>query len=123
MLGDVTMPENKTTDTWIASLEPHLRPIAVTLRRLILDACPDLSESVKWGNPVYEHNGKVCYLAATEAYVSLGFFNGAALTDPERIIEGTGKKMRHVKVRDLSAISSQHLVSWIKEAIKLNLKT
>ena len=83
------MPDDKTVDNWIAALEPHVRPVAAALRRLILDACPDLAESIKWGNPVYERTGKVCYLAATEAYVSLGFFNGAALTDPERIIEGT----------------------------------
>jgi len=117
------MPDNKTTDTWIAAVEPHLRPIAVALRRLILDACPDLAESIKWGNPVYEHSGKVCYLATTKAYVSLGFFNGAALTDPEGIMEGTGKKMRHVKVRDLSAILNQRLSAWVKEAEEFNLKT
>ena len=65
---------------------------------------PDLKESIKWGNPVYEKNGRVCYLAATEAYVSLGFFYGAALTDPGGRIEGTGVKMRHIKVRTLADI-------------------
>ena len=122
------MPESKTTDTWIAALEPNQRSIAMALRRLILDTCPELTETIKWGNPVYElpgfqQAGKVCYLAATKAYVSLGFFNGAELTDPEGIIEGNGKKMRHVKVRDLSATLSQHLVFWIKEAVELNLKS
>ena len=121
------MPGSKTTDTWIADLEPELRPVAIALRRLILDTWPDLTETIKWGNPVYEHGGKVCYLAATKAYVSLGFFNGAALTDAEGIaegiIEGTGKRMRHVKVRDLSAIVNQRLSAWVKEAEELNLKT
>ena len=116
------MPGSKTTDTWIADLEPDLRPIAMALRRLILEACPDLTETIKWGKPVYENGGKVCYLAATKAYVSLGFFNGAELTDPDGMMEGNGKKMRHVKVRDLSVIFSQHLVSWIKDAVELNLK-
>jgi hypothetical protein len=85
-----------------------------------LDADPELSESIKWGNPTFEKGSKVCYLAATKAYVSLGFFNGAALTDAEGVLEGTGKKMRHVKVRDLSHIRNELLSSWIRQAIDLN---
>ena len=114
------MVAKKTTETWLASLEPPLRPIAESLRRLILDADSELSESIKWSNPTFEKGGKVCYLAATKAYVSLGFFNGAALTDPEGIIEGSGKKMRHVKVRNFSDIRSELLSSWVRQAVELN---
>ena len=114
------MAAQKTTELWLASLQPPLRPIAESLRRLILETDPDLSESIKWGNPTFERVGKVCYLAATKAYVSLGFFNGAALTDPEGIIEGTGKKMRHVKVRVLEDIRSELLSSWVRQAVELN---
>ena len=81
------MVAKKTTETRLASLEPPLLPIAESLRQLILDADPELSESIKWGNPTFERGGKVCYLAATKAYVSLGFFNGAALTDPKQAME------------------------------------
>ena len=114
------MIAKKTTETWIASLQPPLRPIAESLRRLILDTDPELSESIKWGNPTFERGGKVCYLAATKAYVSLGFFNGAALTDSEGVIEGTGKKMRHLKVRVLSDIRGELLSSWVRQAVELN---
>ena len=114
------MTAQKTTEAWIAGLEPRLRKIAKALRELILAADPALGESVKWGNPTFERAGKVCYLAATKDYVSLGFFNGAALTDPEGIIEGTGKKMRHIKVRDVRDISSELLSSWVQQAVKLN---
>ena len=31
------------------------------------------------------------------AYVNVGFFHGAALDDPAGLLEGTGKRMRHVK--------------------------
>lgn len=104
----------------MAALEPGLRHTAAELRRLVLDACPDFTESIKWGNPVYELSGKVCYLGATKAYVSLGFFNGAALHDPDGIIEGTGKKMRHVKVRDLNETARKQLTSYVKEAAELD---
>jgi hypothetical protein len=40
-------------------------------------------------------------MSATDGYVSLGFFNGARLTDHDGRMEGTGKRMRHVKIRAL----------------------
>lgn len=116
------MTTQKTPESWVAALEEPLRQIGEALRRLILRADPELKESIKWGNPVYEKKEKVCYLAATRAYVSLGFFSGAGLSDPDQLIEGTGKKMRHVKVRHVDDIHSQQFTAWVKEAVALNHK-
>ena len=113
------MPDNPAIDEWITALEPRLQPLAQALRQLIVEADPDLTEAIKWSNPVYEKHGKVCYLAATQTYVSLGFFNGTALTDPERRMEGTGKKMRHAKVRSLEDIPAPLVISWVREAVQL----
>ncbi len=114
------MALEKTVDSWMSRLEPDQRPIAEALRNLVVEAEPDLSEAIKWGNPTYEKQGRVCYLAATKSYVSLGFFNGAGLTDPHGSIEGTGKKMRHVKVRALTDIDQQRFSAWVREAVALN---
>ena len=114
------MATEKTVDDWLAELEPGLREIAHALRRIISEACPEITEAIKWGNPVYEYKGRVCYLAATKAYVSLGFFNGASLRDLEGRMEGTGKKMRHVKVRSAEDIQAESLASWLQEAVELN---
>ena len=97
-----------------------MRPIASTLDRTIRDADPELTNSIKWGNPAYEKQGLVCYLAATKAYISLGFFNGAVLADPEGILEGKGKKLRHIKVRELRDIHEERISAWVREAVTLN---
>jgi hypothetical protein len=115
------MTSEKTPESWVAALDEPLRQIGEALRRLILAADPELKESIKWGNPVYEKQGFVCYLAATKAYVSLGFFNGAGLSDPNQVIEGTGEKMRHVKVRHVGEVPSHQLTAWVQEAVALNL--
>lgn len=86
------MTTEKTVDSWISDLEPGLRRIVEALRLIILNTDPEFTESIKWGNPVYERNGRVCYLAATNAYVSLGFFNGAILADPDRIMGVRAKR-------------------------------
>ena len=114
------MATKKTVGTWVSDLDPAVRPIAEALRQLILNAVPDLSEAIKWGNPVYEKKERVCYLAATKAYVNLGFFNGASLIDQENRIEGTGEKMRHVKVRSIGDIQPDQYASWLREAVALN---
>ena len=114
------MPPQKTVEGWISQLEPSLRLIAETLRGCVIEADADLTEAIKWGNPTYEKAGKVCYLASGKGYMALGFFDGASLTDPEGLIEGTGKRMRHVKVRHLEGIREAQVVAWVREAVTLN---
>ena len=95
------MAATEPVDKWFSDLDSTLRVIADALRAIIRDVCPDLTETIKWGNLVYQREGLVCYLAAAKGHVSLGFFNGAGLADPEGILEGKGKKLRHIKVRNL----------------------
>ena len=114
------MASEKSVDGWMSRLEPSLSPIAEALRAYVVRADPELRESIKWGNPVYEKAGKVCYLASGKGYMSLGFFEGASLSDPLGLIEGTGKRMRHVKVRRVEDIQEGQVASWVREAVALN---
>ena len=114
------MARSKNVDSWMWEQDPSLRQIAEALRDIVLSTEPDLKESIKWSQPVYAKRGNVFYLAATQEYVSLGFFKGARLTDPERKIEGTGKSMRHVKVRSLEDIDTGQIRSWVREAVSID---
>jgi len=54
-----------------------------------------------------------CYVLGYSKHVNLGFCDGAALSDPAGLLEGTGKTMRHVKVRpgaDFPAASLSQLI-------------
>ena len=114
------MGRSKNVDSWISEHDPAIRQICETLRDIVLKGDPELKESIKWGNPVYEKRGKVFYLSATDRYVTLGFFQGARLTDPGGRIDGTGKGMRHVKVRALEDIDKVQFASWVSEALTLD---
>jgi hypothetical protein len=48
--------------------------------------------------------------------VNVGFFQGAALPDPARLLQGTGKRMRHVKLRPGTAIDAASLRKLIEMA-------
>ena len=114
------MADKKTVDSWMAELDPPLREIAQALRELILEAAPDLKESIKWNTPNYARGGNVCYLASAKGYINLGFFNGAGLPNPDGLIEGTGEKMRHIKVRRPEDIRPEVFASLVREAARLD---
>jgi hypothetical protein len=44
------------------------------------------------------------------------------LPDPKRLLEGTGKGMRHLKIPSEKDINKKQIISWINEAIRLNAK-
>jgi hypothetical protein len=114
------MPRSKNVDSWISERDPSMRRVCNVLRDLILATEPRLKESIKWGFPIYVKTGRVFYLSATDRYVALGFFNGAALSGSEGKFEGTGKRVRHLKVRAVEDIDEGALDSWIREAVALD---
>jgi len=60
----------------------------------------DVRELLHDGYPlVCVHDAPFAYVNAFRDHVNVGFFHGASLPDPARLLEGTGKYMRHVKVR------------------------
>jgi hypothetical protein len=65
------------------------------------------------------------YVNVFTAHVNLGFFHGAALRDPERLLQGSGKFMRHVKLRPGTALNEAELSRLIDAAyadIKLRVE-
>src|SRR5262245_56836219 len=78
--------------------------IARALRAIIRQAVPGLTESIKWGNACYANGSNVCSIIPYQSHVNLAFFQGTELDDPEGLLEGTGKAMRHVTVRSVGDI-------------------
>lgn len=56
------------------------------------------------------------YVDAFTAHVNVGFFRGASLPDPDRLLEGTGKFMRHVKLRPGRDVNASALMTLIETA-------
>ncbi len=58
------------------------------------------------------------YVAAFRAHVNVGFFHGAALADPARLLQGTGKRMRHVKLHGEVGVDEAALDALIAAAYR-----
>src|SRR5262249_5507258 len=98
-------------------LRGPVAPLARALRALIRQAAPMASESIKWGMPVYATGKLICAVRPAAGYVALQFYgSGTALPDPEGLLEGTGKRMRHVKIRTRDDIKKDLFTSWIRQA-------
>jgi hypothetical protein len=93
-------------ERWLAQQAPSVRPIVERLRALVRETLPDLPERLD-GHGVLRYGGRgmvdwTCYVSGHRAHADLGFARGASLPDPEGLVEGTGKSLRHVKARSVA---------------------
>ena len=110
-------------DGWFASLDDSIAPVATELRSLIQKVVPEATECIKWGMPNYEKDGFICAIRTGTGFVALQFGPiGTSLENPDGLLEGTGKAMRHVKIRSKPDLKKRLFTSWIKQASKANLK-
>lgn len=56
------------------------------------------------------------YVNAFTGHAAIGFFHGASLRDPDHLLEGTGKRMRHVKLRPGAEVNERALTGLIRSA-------
>lgn len=86
---------------WLRTVRPEHRSLVEALRGLVLDVEPRFQEYIDpWGAPVFSLDGVArIYLMDFSRHVNLGLYNGSLMPDPEGIMEGTGKRLRHIKVR------------------------
>jgi hypothetical protein len=105
------MPETTTippdVEKLMAEHDPGIQAIERRLREVILEAMPDAREVVDRGNHLlaYSLGERMRDLAfaiiAHKAHVNLQLADGVDLADPDGLVEGTGKRIRHVKCRSV----------------------
>lgn len=111
----------KTVDNYITQLENWQAEIVSEVRQIILTAAPEANESIKWAQPVYEINGPFAYIKAFTNSVNFGFWRGVDINDPEKLLQGSGEKMRHIKLTSLDDINKPVFTDYIQQAVRLNL--
>jgi len=110
----------KTIEGYIAGLEKWQAEIVSQVASIIRKAAPQATESIKWAQPVYESNGPFAYIKAFKNAVNFGFWRGVDLVDPKGVLQGTGDKMRHVKLTSLEDIDEALFTDFINQALVLN---
>ncbi len=115
------MHKAKTAEAYFKNA-PQWRDELLVLRKALLAA--GLTETVKWGGPVYTLDGvNVVGLAAFKSYVGLWFFQGALLKDPAKILinaqEGVTKAQRQWRMASMQEVRPALVTKYAKEAAAL----
>ena len=101
------------------------------LRRLVLEADPDIVEERKWikpsnplGVPVWSHDGMVCTGETYKQVVKLTFARGAALPDPQGLFNASleGNTRRAIDIREGQVIDAEVPHTLIRAAVAENLR-
>lgn len=107
-------------NAYIAACNPFARPILKHLRKVVHQACPKATETMKWGMPTFLYNQKIlCGIAGFKAHCGFWFWNGSS------VMKGVAKKTgamgnfgRITNIKDLP--SSTILKKIVKYAMQLN---
>ena len=87
-------------DAWFAMPDHELRRMAEPWFERMRECGADVRELLNDGHPTAcVGDAAFGYVDAFSAHVNVGFFHGATLDDPAGLLQGTGKRMRHVKLR------------------------
>ena len=112
----------------IVQADEKLQELARELRALIIEVYPEVVE-VPWPRQQITGYGvgpkkmteHFCYIGAHSRHVNLGFNYGTHLPDPAGILEGSGKKDRHVKITDAEQLRQAVLRDLLVAAVQERL--
>jgi hypothetical protein len=107
--------------TYFGKLDGWKEAVARRLDAVVRASAPSATAAIKWGMPVYEHHGMLCYIRVRPAYVTFGFYEtGTSLDDPKGLLEGSGEAMRHVKIASEAEMDAEYFGGLVGQAARLN---
>ena len=117
------MNPSEEIDNLIAQNQDWRGATLAKLRKTILEVDPEIIEEWKWmGAPVWSLNGIICVGNIFKNRVKLGFMDGAALSDPDKLFnaELAGNKRRAIEVHEGDQILEGSLKTLVRDAISYN---
>ncbi len=105
---------------YLSNYPEEIRKISEELRKMARSAMAGAHEFLYYDAINYSLNdspqGRICYISPMQTAVTLGFLFGARLDDQHHLLQGSGKRARHVKIRTLGEAKSPALKDLVKAA-------
>jgi len=119
MTGKPSDPEE-----YIGQFDPPIADILKSLRSIIRKSAPKASEYVEKDMLAYAlgpntYKASVCVISGHKSHVTVGFLRGTKLDDPDKLLQGEGKTVRHLKIMAVNAIPRRAVSAWVKQAAQL----
>ncbi|GAB3253336.1 hypothetical protein GCM10027347_13070 [Larkinella harenae] len=112
----------KTVETFLADYKPEVRELALKVRALVQQIFPEAHESVRTGYKTITYgigprmSDEICYIAPLSSSVNLGFHYGTQLPDPNGLLKGTGKLLRHIKFEAVEEVGTPGIAELLEIA-------
>ena len=106
--------------------DPLISRLFFATRKTVLLAAPDATELIYDAynavTAAYSFTGRLreafCHVAAYRSYVNLGFNRGAGLADPERLLVGSGRYIRHIRIAAIGSLKRPAVQSLVRAAVE-----
>ena len=121
----MTRPPARQLLTYLAPYGPHVSNLTLALRDVVLEEAPQAIESISKGYALaigYSFTGRplkdgFCHIVTYSTHVNLGFNRGALLPDPNGILVGKGKSIRHITISNESELERPFVRRYLQAAI------
>ncbi|HEY0055012.1 MAG TPA: YdeI/OmpD-associated family protein [Pedobacter sp.] len=112
-------------DEYIGKSAEFAKPILIHLRKLIHQASPQISETIKWGFPHFDYKGTVCSMASFKQHCAFGFWKSSLLKDDHQILQKESSEAmgQFGRIQSLSDLPDDEIIlAYLLEATDLNEK-
>lgn len=107
-------------EEFLSNYPADVRKISAELRKMARNVMPKAQEFLYYDAISYSLDDsalkRVCYILPTETYVTFGFLFGAQLDDQHHLLQGSGKRARHIKIKTLEETKNSDLRALVKSA-------
>jgi len=94
------------------------KKLITEVSKVICDVAPKLETVVKWGQGCWTEGKKhKVFIHSAPDHIQLGFYIGSKLKDPKKILQGSGKFVKHVKIFSSKDIDETAFKNLIKQVI------
>lgn len=87
------------------------------LRDIVFSVYPDTTERMMYGGIMFSQKEDFGGIFVSKKHISFEFGNGYSMQDPDKVLEGTGKFRRHLKITFLNDIENKNVVFFVKQAV------
>jgi len=105
---------NTAITKYIEEAPEEQKQIMQQARAILHEAIPQVVEEYKWSRPVFNHHKDFAYFKSAKAHVTIGFYKYEKISDPDGLLEGTGKDMRHIKLKKREDLDKIPLADWFR---------
>ena len=118
-------PPDRRLLEYLTPYDRTVAELALALRAIVLEEAPEARELISHGYAeaiAFTFTGRLsdsfCHIATYQRYVNLGLNRGTSLPDPKKLLAGTGKNIRHIRISAESDLALPHIRGFIRAAIE-----